>query len=80
MTCTICKGVRYLVCERDDGTSAVERCDTCSDKFWSDEEAAKQAQLDGINCAPKYPCVINNHVADHIDGYDRDDLGESPDY
>ena len=29
---------------------------------------------------PRRQCAISNRIADRIDGYDRDDLGESPDF
>jgi len=59
--CAVCNDAHYLICERDDGCDAVERCDACSDNF-SDEEAAVWARIDGVKCALRYPCYV-------VDGY-----------
>jgi len=43
----------------------------------SEEEALEAAGKDAIRHSLDTP---DRRVADRIDGYDRDDLGESPDY
>lgn len=56
--CEICKNRRYLICMRDEGVLAVERCDECTPEYWGDEDAAILAKRDGINCMPDYPCYV----------------------
>jgi hypothetical protein len=75
--CEVCNGKRYLVCSRDDGREAIERCDNCAwfgsnDKrtLW-DEDAAKLATADGFVCDTSYPYIVRQHPiyyqpADHI--------------
>ena len=75
--CECCDGKRYLVCTRDDGREAIERCDNCAwfganDRrtLW-DEDAAKLAAKDGFICDSVYPCIIRQRPivykpADHI--------------
>jgi hypothetical protein len=58
ISCSICKGKAYLVCQRDDGREAVERCDACADGVLSDEQAAVLARRDGIDCEEAYPCYV----------------------
>jgi hypothetical protein len=58
MCCVVCHGKRYLVCTRMDGRKAIERCDECSTDTLTDEDAAKLAQQDGIECEPEYPCYV----------------------
>lgn len=45
--CPICKDRYYLICERSDGTRAIERCDSCSIHL-SDLAAAMIARDDGV--------------------------------
>ncbi len=62
--CEICYGKRYLVSTRDDGHQAIERCDECQwfgendPRNKSDEDAARWAQADGIDCLAEYPCLV----------------------
>ena len=57
-TCTTCNGKRYLISTRDDGRAAIERCDSCQEGSFTDEDAARLALTDGIQCSPAYPCVL----------------------
>lgn len=70
--CAVCGDKRYLIAERDDGFSAVERCDACS---WfgenhpltlRDDEAAALAEADGIAALHDYPCYVIGRTAAKI--------------
>ena len=65
--CNKCEGKRYVVVEREDCMFAVERCDDCS-SIICDEDAAKLARADGINCLMEYPCYLEM-TEDIIDKY-----------
>jgi hypothetical protein len=56
--CSDCDGKKYVICTRGDGKQVVERCDACWDGKFTDEDAAKLAQADGIKCRSEYPCLI----------------------
>ena len=58
LICPTCGGSAYVVVERDDGTRAVERCDTCAANCLTDERAAILARHDGIDCAETPPYLI----------------------
>jgi hypothetical protein len=67
-------------------------CDCGPVKHWECNAGCKkpnhglvrtQAQIDGrraMDEAIEAQIRADRRIADHIDGYDRDDLGESPDY
>ena len=57
--CIECENKRYLVCKRDDGFLAVERCDECTANYLSDEEVARLALRDGVECRLSYPCYLS---------------------
>ncbi len=60
MPCEVCRGLRYIEAERDDGRMAIEACDACSTgPGFHDEEAAFLARADGYECDLTYPCIIH---------------------
>jgi hypothetical protein len=63
--CEICANTQYLVSTRDDGKEAIEACDNCREKSFTDEDAAKLAIRDGIDCATSYPCIISKAALDN---------------
>jgi len=68
---------KYVVVKREDGLFAVESCEECK-RFSGvqfDEDAAKLAQEDGIECNITYPCYIEL-TPDIIDRYTN--LRENP--
>lgn len=61
-TCEVCNNDRYLVMTRSDGCDAVERCDECSNGVLTDEQAARLARFDGIECDMTYPCYMKRQL------------------
>lgn len=57
-SCEVCSDKRYLICERDDGRLAVEKCDNCQPDSFFDADAAVLARRDGIDCVHSYPCFV----------------------
>jgi len=52
---------QYLVCMRwIDGLLAIERNDELAPENYSDEDAALEAEQDGIECKKEYPCFIKH--------------------
>jgi CRISPR/Cas system-associated protein Cas10 (large subunit of type III CRISPR-Cas system) len=60
--CEICKDKKYLVSTRDDGEDAIEACDNCREDNFYDEDAAKIAKLDGVDCFDIYPCFVKQSI------------------
>ena len=58
MSCKVCEGKAYIICERNNGLKVIERCDECAANCLSDEQAAVLARYDGIDCAEGYPCYV----------------------
>jgi hypothetical protein len=67
LPCAVCGGKRYVVAARGGNPDrrAVEACDACSTnqtlgdvEDFTDEDAAKLAQADGIVCRAEYPCFL----------------------
>jgi len=58
--CEVCRGLRYIEAERDDGRMAIEACDACTaGTGFRDAEAAKAATAAGYVCDPTYPFIIH---------------------
>jgi hypothetical protein len=74
--CGICSGKKYLLSTRDDNRKAVEACDNCRTGEFNDEDAAKLAKLDGVDCCDIYPCYVKENVENGTD--DDDGLKNCP--
>lgn len=55
-------------------------CPSCGDHYTIPKNELAVCWTCGIELQPLPRNVEDRRNADHIDGYDRDDLGESPDF
>jgi hypothetical protein len=64
----------------EDSTIELMLNELCSVRGNSSFRQALEQVLARWQCERRKDADARQHNADHIDGYDRDDLGESPDY